>query len=303
MQRAAVYRRYIDRLIFNYRLYSTLAAVGMDWGVGGGSRQQTGAALKPWGKEAARVRAVAAVIAAMSVFCPALHAGDRPIELIEIDFTPPPPQRDRLFFFSGGDIARGSRFVWAGLVAAPLGYLRDDGLRIRVVGGGGRYRYRTSAVPGGINDALLVSGEILLGYRHAIGSTAITAYLGAHVESQLLAEFDPGHRAQGVATGIKAAAELYTRLSPDAFAAVSVAASTVHAKYQARGAIGREYPKGFCARRRDGGARRRSLRGAARRHVAYFTYKRTVFTLSGGYLSNSDKGGSPYATLSVYAPY
>lgn len=262
-----------------------------------------GGALKPWGKETARVRAVAAVMAAMSVFCPAVRAGDRAIDLIEIDMTAPPPPADRLFFFSGGDIARDSRFVWAGLVTAPLGYLQDDGLRVRVAGGGGRYRYRTNAVPGGTNDAQLVSGELLLGYRHAIGSTAITAYLGAHVESQLLAEFDPGHRAQGVATGVKAAIEIYARLSPDSFAAASASMSTVHASYHARGAFAREYPKGFALGIETtvhGDARYVEPRLGA---FAQMTFRRAVFTLSGGYLFNSDKGSSPYATLSVYAPY
>jgi len=297
MRRAVRHQRYIDQPIFNYRLYRKLVAVGT-----GPARAVPGVSfvrrLKAWGSGAVRVRALAAMIAATTALSPAAQAGDMPFE-IEMA----PPLRDRLFYFSGGDIARDSRFVWGGFVGALGGLLHEDGLRIRVMAGGGTYRYRTSAVPGGSNDGRIVSGEILFGVRRTIGPAEFTAYLGAHAESQLLALPDPGHRSQGTATGVKAAIELYTRLSPETFAVVTAAASTVHASYQLRGAFAREFSRDFAVgieTTAHGDARYVEPRIGA---FAQITHGRTVFTLAGGYLSNSEKGGGPYATLAVYAPY
>ena len=52
----------------------------------------------------------------------------------------------RLFFFGGVDIARDTAFGWSGIVA-PFAHLDEDGTRIRIFGGHGRYRYDTGAVP------------------------------------------------------------------------------------------------------------------------------------------------------------
>ena len=247
-----------------------------------------------------RALALGAAIAAASAFPTALLAGDAPIRP---DAPSSPSPRDRVFFFAGGDISRDSHFAWAGLTGAPQGLLHEDGARIRLMGGAGRYHYRTGAAPGGINEGHVTSGEILFGFRHAVGPASITMFLGAHVENQQLAAPDPGHPAQGTATGIKAALELYARLTPDSFITASASASTVHASYHARGAYGREHSSGLAY------GIEAAVHGDARYvepRIGLFaqsTYGRTIIALSGGYLSNSDKGGSPYASLSIYAPY
>jgi hypothetical protein len=82
-----------------------------------------------------------------------------------------------------------------------------------------------------------------------------------------------------------------------------VSASTVHRSYHARAALAHEYPSGIAI----------GIEAAINGDVRYNepraglfvqrSHGRTVIALSGGYLSNSDKGGSPYATLSLFAPY
>lgn len=251
------------------------------------------------GASTTRALALAAAIAAASPFSTVVLAGDAPIRP---DVLSTPSPRDRLFFFAGGDIARDAHFAWAGVTAAPQGLLHDDGARIRVIGGAGRYQYRADAVPGGVNEGHITAGEVLFGFRHAIGPVSISAFLGAQVEDQRLAAPDPGHPTQGTSAGIKAAVELYARLTPDSFVTASASASTVHASYHARGTYGREHRSlayGIEA----------AVHGDARYvepRIGLFirlTYERTTVALSGGYLSNSDKGGSAYAGLSLYAPY
>ncbi len=88
----------------------------------------------------------------------------------------------RLFFFAGIDIARDTIFGWSGIVVAPLKRLDEDGTRIRIFGGHGRYRYDTGAVPGGVNTGQITSGELLIGRRIAFDAVTLVAYAGAHLE-------------------------------------------------------------------------------------------------------------------------
>lgn len=244
-------------------------------------------------------RVLAAVTALAVTSIPAL-AADAPLVPYEQETW---SLKDRLFFFAGTDIANDSRFAWAGIGGALLGRLEEDGPRFRFMGGAGRYRYRTGAVPGGINRGNVTSGEFMLGFRRTIGAVAVTGYLGAHVEDQRLVSPDPGHQAVGTAFGVKAALEFFTRLGLDWVVSGSAAVSTVHRGYHARIAFAREPPPGIAV------GVEASVHGDARYIepraglFAQRTFGRTVFALSGGYLSNSDKGKGAYGTLAVYAPY
>jgi hypothetical protein len=252
------------------------------------------------GRERNRIATAAAVFTAAALLCTPLLAADTPPRLDRID---PQPLKNRVFFFAGGDVARDSFFAWSGVVGAPLVQLHEDGPRFRLMAGTGRYRYRTGAVPSGINEGRIVSGESMLGYRRALGPTMAKAFIGAHVEEQRLAAPDPGHRAQGTAAGIKGALELFHRIGSELFLSAAAAASTVHRSYHARAALARELPSGFAVGAEvaiNGDVRYREPRAGL---FMQGSYGRTVLALSGGYLSNSDKGGGGYATLSLFAYY
>ena len=227
-------------------------------------------------------------------------AGDAPILH---DFPSTDPLKNRIFFSSGLDVAHDSAFAWAGVDAAPLGLLNEDGLRLRIFGGAGRYRYRTDATFSGFNEANVLSAEVLAGFRRSSANAAITLYAGPHIEEQRLAEPDHANTAAGTALGVKAAIEVYARLGPVWLVNASASASTVNRAHHARAALMRELSPVFAV----------GIEGAVYGDARYveprsgifvsMTYARTVFTLAGGVLSNSDKGGGAYATLSLYAPY
>jgi hypothetical protein len=213
------------------------------------------------------------------------------------------PLRDRVFFFAGADVASDSAYGWSGFVAAPLGLLDEDGWRVRVAGGAGRYRYTTGNVAGGVNEASIMSGELMAGYRFSSGSGSVTLYAGAHVENQNLAAPDPGHPAQGTEAGIKVAAEFYRRFTPNLFGLASASASSVHDSYQARAALAYEISAtvAFGVEAAINGDERYDEPRVG--ILVQTTFGRTSFSLSGGILSNSDKGDGLYGTLSVYAVY
>jgi hypothetical protein len=219
------------------------------------------------------------------------------------DYLEAQPLKNRIFFFAGGDVVSDSHFAWSGIGGALSQNLHEDGPRFRIAGSVGRYRYRTGAVAGGVNEGRVTSGELMIGFQRTYGPTIATAFIGAHVEDQKLAAPDPGHRAQGTSAGIKAALELFRRFGPETVATASASFSTVHRANQARATLAREHPFGISL----------GLEAALNDDTRYNEpragvfvqgrYGRTALALSGGYLSNSDKGSGAYSTLSLFAPY
>jgi hypothetical protein len=222
---------------------------------------------------------------------------------IRPDFSPVDPITRHIFFFSGLDVARDSAFGWAGVAAAPFSALDEDGLRVRISAGVGRYRYRTPATPSGLNDASVTTGELLVGFQRSFANGAVTVYLGPHVQQQRLAEPDAGNAAAGTSLGLKAAIETYARLDPVWLVNASASASTVQRAYHVRAAVLRELPPALAV----------GIEGAVfgdERYVepragilASVTYGKSILALAGGVLANSDRGRGIYATLSLYARY
>jgi hypothetical protein len=249
------------------------------------------------GAPGALARAFIAVLCAWGA--PAF-AGDA---LIRPAFLASDRLRDRVYFFAGLDVARDSAFGWAGVAGAPFGRLDEDGVRLRLMGGAGRYRYRTASVAGGINEGTVSAAELLLGFRRAKGGVSATAYVGPHMENQRLAAPDPANAAAGTAVGVKAALEIYARLDPLWVMNASASASTVHGAYHARAALARETAYGLSTGFEAallGDVRYVEPRAGLFASVAC---SRSVFTLAAGLLDNSDKGGGAYATISLYVPY
>jgi hypothetical protein len=209
----------------------------------------------------------------------------------------------RLFFFAGADIARDTAFGWSGIVVAPFAHLDEDGTRIRIFGGHGRYRYDTGAVPGGINTGLITSGELLIGRRIAFDAVTLVAYAGAHVEHHALQAPDPANPVAGTSAGLKALLEVHWRALHNFVATASLSASTVNRSYTARASLVHEFQPAF----QLGGeaAAFGDARYAEQRAGVLIRTKLTSaeLTLAAGLLSNSNKGSGAYTTLTLYAPF
>ena len=209
----------------------------------------------------------------------------------------------RLFFFAGVDIARDTTFGWSGIVVAPLNRLDEDGTRIRIFGGYGRYRYNTGAVPGGINTGQITSGELLIGRRIAFDAVTLVAYAGAHVEHHALQAPDPSNPVAGTSAGLKALLEIHWRALQNFVATVSLSASTVNRSYTARASLVREFQPRLqlgIETATSGDARYSELRAGV---LLRTKLAPAELTLAAGMLSNSDKGSGAYTTLSLYAPF
>jgi hypothetical protein len=186
-------------------------------------------------------------------------------------------------------------------VFAPLGHLHEDGTRIRVFAGTGRYRYATGAVTTGRNSGTIHAGELLIGRRLTFDSTVLAAYLGAEVAQHALAAPDPTNPVAGTRAGFKGLLEIFSRPWPAFVATASASASTVNRSFALRATLAREL-----------GTLQLGLEGAAFGDARYSEMRAGLLaripligaelTLAGGILANSDKGNGLYSTLSLYAP-
>jgi hypothetical protein len=211
-------------------------------------------------------------------------------------------------FFGGIDMAKATSFAWMGATYAPMGTLVEDGWRVRLMGGAGRYSYQTSFVPGGINDATAFSAELLGGYRKTFDNLFgnklyVGAFAGLHYEDQILVWSDPFNPARGSEAGIKATLELYSRVQERFIASAFGSTSTVHNKYYVKTSLLYEFTEmwalgGEAATMGD--ARYYEHRAGA---AATLTWRKKVISLSAGVLENSGRGDGTYLNLSVYSPF
>ncbi len=211
-------------------------------------------------------------------------------------------------FFGGIDAADATKFVWMGSTYAPFGTLGEDGWRLRIVGGAGKYSYNTSAAPAGINDAFAFSGEALAGYRktfaNLFGRTVYAGiFAGLHYEDQILVYDDPENPARGSEAGFKASLELYSRVWQRYIVTAFGSVSTVHEKYYAKTALHYELNEtwSFGGEFATMGDARYSEHRAGLSGT--LTWQKKIFTLSAGLLENSGRGDGTYITLSVYSPF
>lgn len=219
-----------------------------------------------------------------------------------------PHFQERVDFFGGIDASDAFTSTWIGMTYAPAGTLLEDGWRIRLSGGAGHYRYRTSIVPGGVNEANTYTAELLGGYRktyeNILGQKVYLGFFaGVNHETQLLLFADRFNPTQGAEIGAKAAFEFYSRIANHFILTGFVTASSAHMKYNAKTSLFYELSERWALGGEIvamGDARYTEYRAGL---AASLTWQRKIFSLSSGLLENTGRGSGVYATFSVYSPY
>lgn len=211
--------------------------------------------------------------------------------------------KDRLYFYSGIDVARDSYYGWAGTAWAPFSSMDREGFRIRLQGGGGGYRYETSAVAGGWNTGIKIEGEILAGWQFLNGPHALAMYVGANITENRLDQPDPSNRDQGTQAGLKATVEWFYQ--PDdnwtftAAANASTADDTASARLTAARRITKHFELGT-----ETAASTDWLEQTAGGGLFIATpLPGPQWRLAGGWRWSSDSRDGPYSTLSFYKPF
>ncbi|MBB3771439.1 hypothetical protein FHS55_002038 [Angulomicrobium tetraedrale] len=212
--------------------------------------------------------------------------------------------RNRLYFFTGIDIARDNAYGWGGAAWAPFAAMDQEGLRLRAQIGGGQYSYRTDAVPGGWNHVTKQEGEVLAGWQWLRGPHALALYVGANVIDNRLDLPDPSNPDQGVAVGAKFTAEWFYRLDENWTFSAALSGSTADGTGHARATAARRM-NAWCELGMEAGASTDWLSQDARGGLFIATNSLPGWQLraAGGWRWSSDSDDSPYATLSLFMPY
>ena len=206
---------------------------------------------------------------------------------------------NHLYFFGGVDIAHNSNISWFGATTAPSNTLDEDGMRVRLLGGFGHYRYRAQALIGGENVGKFSTGELQIGKRLSFDPIMISAYGGLEIKNYGLDLPDPDNPANGTKYGAKGTLEIYARLNPNWFVTGYGNISSVYNNYSARVSINHELARYFTLGIEGGTAgdnRSNEMRAGV---VGGMAFGKTIFALAGGLLHASDSGKSLSSHLTV----
>jgi hypothetical protein len=111
--------------------------------------------------------------------------------------------------FSEIEVTEGAYFAYTESYVALNGDWSRPGLLMRATIGAGPYNYANPDVPGGRVDAVLISGDLMLGYHGSWGKAADwNALIGLGVEDNQLDPNDPSNPVRGSQAGFKIAGEI-----------------------------------------------------------------------------------------------
>jgi hypothetical protein len=139
--------------------------------------------------------------------------------------------------FSTTDLWRHGGFLHGGVVWSPGG-VDNDGFALKLMLGGGTYRYISGALANAEVDGRLLAGAILPGWRFVRGKFIATVYAGLDLQNHKLTPDDPSAGLRGGYTGLRGSVELWYEPTPFTMIAADGAVSTIGASYNARLALG-----------------------------------------------------------------
>jgi len=210
-------------------------------------------------------------------------------------------QPARYLLFSSTDLWRQGGFTHGGLLWAPSG-LDGDGAVLKLMLGGGVYRYRSGGL-GDVNvDGHLLSGAILPGWRFVRGKLIVTTFLGADFQRHWLRPDDPTAGLRGGYAGVRAGFELWHEPTAETMLTAHASVSSIGPSYSARLAAGWRLRslfyvgpevEGFAA---DGNYRQ--VRVGV--HATGFRTKNYEWSMGMGWASDSDRHNGAYGKLGVF---
>jgi len=201
---------------------------------------------------------------------------------------------DRFLLFSGFDLWRNGGFVHGGMLWSPDG-LSQDGFTLKLLVGGGQYRYLS-----GSNEITgsQVLGAAMPGWRFKSDRLEVVAFAGVDVQSHWLKPDDPGNRLRGTHVGARGGADLWYQPTDAMMLAGSVSASTVGTSFWTRGAAGWRVFDRFWAGPELGALGDTSyqqLRVGV--HATGFKTGSLEWSAGAGYAHDSDRRGGAYGRV------
>jgi hypothetical protein len=208
----------------------------------------------------------------------------------------------------GADLSANTVTVFSGATFAPFGSIQDDGMRLRVQGGYGHYRYdATRAVAGA---PLLVHfkgikslGEVMAGYQLGLGPLTVKAFAGAELEANTIAPADAANPVSGVAAGAKLALETWLNIGDRTFAQLDGGWGSAEGTYSVRLRLGYRALPALSFGPELGALGNRAYDGRRLAGFARYEWATGEVSVSGGVTGSYAKTNDPYGTVSWLTRY
>jgi len=144
--------------------------------------------------------------------------------------------------FSEVEVTKGAYYAYTEPYVALNGDWSRPGLLMRATIGAGPYNYANHDVPGGRVDAVLISGDLMLGYHGSLGKAADwNALIGLDVEDNQLDPNDPSNPVRGPQAGFKIAGEIAAQEQRTFYYHLEGEYTTAYQTYWSRVRIGHNF--------------------------------------------------------------
>ena len=182
-------------------------------------------------------RTVAAWTLAVTLIAMTSEAWADPFADEWTEYPRPTPSQARWLLFSNTDVWRDGGFSHGGVLWAPSG-LDQHGLVLKLMFGGGVYRYSSGALGNTEVRGNLLAGAILPGYRFVRDKLIVTFFLGYDFQHHHLTPDDPSASLRGSYNGVRGGLELWYEPTATTMIAADASVSSIGPSYNARFAAG-----------------------------------------------------------------
>lgn len=210
----------------------------------------------------------------------------------------------RALLFSGRDIWRNGAFAYGGLLLAPGGF-EQDGFMLKLLLGGGLYRYVSNGLGGEHVIGAEWQAQALPGFRIKRGNAEFKFFFGPELRRNLLWPDDPSNSLRGQTFGLRMAGELWYEPTREILIAGDVSLSSIATSHAARLAFGWRVAEELFT---DGvyiGPEAQYFGSDGYRHrrfglhITSMKTETTEWSAAGGFARDSDGRSSPYVRLGL----
>jgi hypothetical protein len=215
-------------------------------------------------------------------------------------FGRPPADGPRYLLFSTADLWRHGGFAHGGIVWSPGG-VDNSGFALKLMLGGGVYRYISGALGDAEVSGRLLAASILPGWRFVQGKFIATIYAGLDIENHRLSPDDLSAGLRGGYAGLRLNAELWYEPTSFTMIAADGMVSTIGTSYNARLALGwRAFDRFYLGPEVQGfaaGDNYRQFRAGV--HVTGLKTEMFEWSASAGWATDSDERDGLYGKLGL----
>lgn len=258
-----------------------------------------------WGRIATFGLVAAALNAAVCSVSIASNAAAENNTALDGQSRPDPDQliqdQARVLLFATTDLWRHGGFSHGGLLWAPSG-LDRDGPVLKLIFGGGIYRYISGALGNTEVRGDQFAAAVLPGWRFVRSNLTVTLFLGLDVQHHRLTPHDPSAGLRGSYIGPRAGFEAWYQPTPMTMVTADASVSTVGPSYSTRLAAGWRLLDAFYlgpevqAFGADGNYRQ--LRAGL--HITGLRIENFEWSVGAGWATDTDDKSGAYGKIGVF---